>query len=71
MADGNDAVARLPDQVWRELGAVGDLDDAIAHVGALHEAGADDVALFLAPDDLALAVAQVEQAVTIRRALRR
>lgn len=71
VAEGNDAVARLPDQVWRELGAVGDLDDAIAHVGALHEAGADDVALFLAPDDLALAVAQVEQAVTIRRALRR
>ncbi len=70
VADGDDAIALLPDEVWRELGAVGDLDDAVAHVDALHEAGADDVALFLAPDDLTLAVAQVEQAATICRMLR-
>ena len=71
VARGDDAVAELPVEVWRELGAIGDLDDAIAHVESLHEAGADDVALFLAPDDLDLAVAQVEQAAAIRRAVRR
>ena len=69
VATGDDAVARLPAEVWRELGAIGDLDDVTAHVDALHDAGADDVALFLAPDDLGLATTQVDQAATVRRAV--
>lgn len=69
VAEGDDAIARLPAEVWRELGAIGDREDVIAHVDALHGAGADDVALFLAPDDLRLAVSQVEQAAAVRRAL--
>ena len=66
---GDDAVAKLPTDVWQELGAIGDLDDVIANIDALHAAGAHDVALFLAPDDLGLAMAQVEHAATARRVL--
>lgn len=69
VASGGDAVANLPAELWGELGAIGDHDDVIAHIDALHEAGADDVALFLAPDDLGLAMTQVEQAATARRAV--
>lgn len=66
---GDEAVAALPPEVWRELGAVGDLAEVVAHVEALHDAGATEVALFLAPDDLPLAMAQLEQAASVRRAL--
>jgi alkanesulfonate monooxygenase SsuD/methylene tetrahydromethanopterin reductase-like flavin-dependent oxidoreductase (luciferase family) len=69
VAAGDEDIARLPPEVWRELGAIGDLDAVVAHVDALHEAGADDVALFLAPDDLGLAVSQIEHAAIVRRAL--
>lgn len=62
VADGDDTLVQLPVEVWRELGAIGDQDDVVAHITALHEAGADDVALFLAPDDLGLAKTQVEHA---------
>lgn len=67
---GDDAVAALPAEVWRDLGAIGDHDDVVAHIDALHEAGADDVALFLAPDDPGLAIEQIEQATTLRRSMR-
>jgi alkanesulfonate monooxygenase SsuD/methylene tetrahydromethanopterin reductase-like flavin-dependent oxidoreductase (luciferase family) len=40
----------MPDDWWRQIGAIGTPDAAAAHVQALAEAGADLVALFLAPD---------------------
>ncbi len=49
-AEGPDAVVALPDQWWREIGAVGDPDDVVAHVRSLSGAGADRVAFFPPPD---------------------
>ncbi len=67
MDAGDDALAELPDEVWIEIGAIGTPDDAAAHVSALADAGADDVALFLAPDDLELAMAQIPEAAEVKR----
>lgn len=47
---GREAVLRMPDDWWTQLGAIGTPDDAAAHVRALADAGADRVALFLPPD---------------------
>jgi 5,10-methylenetetrahydromethanopterin reductase len=46
---GIDGLVAMPADWWIELGAVGTLDDAAAHVHALAEAGTDRVALFPAP----------------------
>ncbi len=43
---GVDGIAAMPRTWWVELGAIGTLGDAVAHVEALHDAGADDVSLF-------------------------
>jgi alkanesulfonate monooxygenase SsuD/methylene tetrahydromethanopterin reductase-like flavin-dependent oxidoreductase (luciferase family) len=47
---GEAGLRDMPATWWRELGAIGTFDDAVAHVAALHEAGAHDVALFPAAD---------------------
>jgi alkanesulfonate monooxygenase SsuD/methylene tetrahydromethanopterin reductase-like flavin-dependent oxidoreductase (luciferase family) len=49
-AGGPEAVLRMPDDWWRQIGAIGTPDDAAAHIQALVDAGADRVALFLPPD---------------------
>ncbi|MGI9646208.1 MAG: LLM class flavin-dependent oxidoreductase [Ilumatobacteraceae bacterium] len=46
---GVDGIADMPREWWLELGAIGTLDDAVEHVEALHDAGADDVSLFPGP----------------------
>jgi alkanesulfonate monooxygenase SsuD/methylene tetrahydromethanopterin reductase-like flavin-dependent oxidoreductase (luciferase family) len=46
---GEDGVAEMPAEWWIEFGAIGSFDDALAHVEALAEAGAHDVALFAGP----------------------
>ena len=48
-AGGDDALATMPAEWWLELGAIGTLDDIVDHVGALHAAGASDVAFFPGP----------------------
>ncbi|MEO1062887.1 MAG: LLM class flavin-dependent oxidoreductase [Actinomycetota bacterium] len=48
-AEGPDALLDLPDAWWREVGAIGDPDDVVAHVAALAAAGADRVAFFPPP----------------------
>lgn len=67
LAEGDEAVAQLGPDVWIDIGAIGTADDAAAHVRALADAGAADVALFLAPDDLDLAFSQVADAVEVKR----
>jgi 5,10-methylenetetrahydromethanopterin reductase len=47
--DGPAGLMAMPDDWWLQLGAVGTLDDAVAHVAALGDAGASSVALFPAP----------------------
>ncbi len=48
-ADGLKGLATMPALWWSELGAIGTMDDAIAHVHAMSDAGADRIALFPAP----------------------
>jgi alkanesulfonate monooxygenase SsuD/methylene tetrahydromethanopterin reductase-like flavin-dependent oxidoreductase (luciferase family) len=68
-ADGAAGLASMPSEWWAELGPIGTIEDAIAHVSALGEAGAVSVALFPAPD-LAVARAQLDDVAAIVRALR-
>lgn len=49
-ARGEAGIADMPHDWWIDLGAIGTLDDAVAHVEALADAGAHNVALFPAPD---------------------
>jgi 5,10-methylenetetrahydromethanopterin reductase len=49
-AGGPEAVLRMPDDWWLQIGAIGTPDDAVAHLQTLADAGADRVALFLPPD---------------------
>jgi 5,10-methylenetetrahydromethanopterin reductase len=47
---GTDALATMPADWWRAIGAIGTLDDAAAHVAALDDAGAAHIGLFPAPE---------------------
>lgn len=55
---GLDAIATMPAAWWRELGAIGNLDDVLTHAEAMGEAGTTELAFFpgptveLARDDL-------------------
>jgi 5,10-methylenetetrahydromethanopterin reductase len=46
---GLEGIATMPADWWIELGAIGTMEDAIAHIDALADAGAQRVALFPAP----------------------
>lgn len=48
-ADGSDALLDMPADWWAEIGAIGTMDDAIAHVSALEEAGVDSINIFPGP----------------------
>lgn len=67
--DGVDGLATMPAEWWAEIGPIGTLDDALAHVAALTEAGATSVALFPAPD-VDVARAQLDDVAALVRALR-
>jgi 5,10-methylenetetrahydromethanopterin reductase len=67
-ADGTDGLASMPAEWWTELGPIGTMDDAIAHVRAVGEAGAQSVALFPAPA-LDVGRQQLAQVAEIKRAL--
>jgi 5,10-methylenetetrahydromethanopterin reductase len=47
---GTAGLATMPSGWWAELGAIGNLDDARAHIDALAEVGAHSVALFPSTD---------------------
>lgn len=49
-ADGAAGLAAMPHEWWAEIGPIGTLDDARAHIDALAAAGATSVALFPAPE---------------------
>ena len=66
---GEAAIADMPGDWWRELCAVGDLDDVLAHVMALHDVGADTVALFPS-NDVAQGRRDLEAATRVRHHLR-
>jgi 5,10-methylenetetrahydromethanopterin reductase len=66
--NGTDGLASMPAEWWTALGPIGTMDDAIAHVRAVSEAGAQSVALF--PDPvLDVGRQQLAQVAEIKRAL--
>ena len=67
-SNGTDGLASMPAEWWTELGPIGTLDDAIAHVHAVGEAGAQSVAFFPGRS-YAAASQQHAQAAAIHRAL--
>jgi 5,10-methylenetetrahydromethanopterin reductase len=67
-ADGADGLASMPGEWWTELGPIGTMDDAIAHVQSVGEAGAQSVALFPGPV-FDVARQQLAQVAEIKRAL--
>jgi 5,10-methylenetetrahydromethanopterin reductase len=61
---GVQALATMPAEWWLEIGAIGTIDDARQHIEALHDAGADDVCLFPAPE-LEIARSQLENVASL------
>jgi alkanesulfonate monooxygenase SsuD/methylene tetrahydromethanopterin reductase-like flavin-dependent oxidoreductase (luciferase family) len=66
--DGDDALVEMPADHWLEIGAVGTMDDALAHIGALAEAGAGSVNIFPGPS-LDIAFGQLPDVATIEAIL--
>ena len=58
-AGGTDALLDMPADYWAEIGAIGTMDDALAHVAALEEAGVGTIAVFPG-DDLDVALEQID-----------
>jgi hypothetical protein len=56
---GADALATIPADWWGQIGPIGTLDDARAHLDALASAGANSIALAPEPD-AATALAQLD-----------
>jgi 5,10-methylenetetrahydromethanopterin reductase len=67
-AHGDTAIVDFPDDWWINIGAIGTMDDIVAHIDALSDAGADDVSLFPGPT-LELAREDLESVIEIRQAL--
>jgi 5,10-methylenetetrahydromethanopterin reductase len=66
---GLEGLVDMPADYWRELGAIGTFDDAVAHVEAMADAGAHDVALFPAPE-LDVARLQIDDVIKVCAATR-
>ena len=69
-AHGDAAIVDFPDDWWINIGAIGTMDDVMAHIAALAEAGTNDVCLFPGPT-LELAREDLESVIEIRQALTR
>jgi len=63
-ADGVDGLAGMPDDWWGQVGPIGTLDDALAHVDALRAAGATAVAFF-PPADVDIARRQLDDVLAV------
>jgi alkanesulfonate monooxygenase SsuD/methylene tetrahydromethanopterin reductase-like flavin-dependent oxidoreductase (luciferase family) len=62
--DGHTALLEMPADQWREIGAIGTMDDALAHVAALEQAGVGSINVFPG-DDLASAWEQLPRVVAL------
>jgi alkanesulfonate monooxygenase SsuD/methylene tetrahydromethanopterin reductase-like flavin-dependent oxidoreductase (luciferase family) len=65
---GHAALVSMPDDWWREIGAIGTIDDAIGHVDALGAAGVGQVGLFVG-ENLTAVRPLVATVATIKQAL--
>jgi len=63
---GVEGIAGMPDDWWAEIGPIGTLDDAAAHIGELEAAGVHSVGLFPAPD-VDVARSQVDDVLALAR----
>jgi alkanesulfonate monooxygenase SsuD/methylene tetrahydromethanopterin reductase-like flavin-dependent oxidoreductase (luciferase family) len=61
---GVDGLATMPADWWTEIGPIGTLDDARAHIAALAAAGVDSIGLFPSPD-VAIARTQLPHVLTL------
>lgn len=61
---GIEGLVTMPPEWWAEIGAIGTLDDAAAHVDALEAAGTASIGLFPAPN---IAMAQLDDVLTLAR----
>jgi alkanesulfonate monooxygenase SsuD/methylene tetrahydromethanopterin reductase-like flavin-dependent oxidoreductase (luciferase family) len=57
---GSEALVEMPADYWTQIGAIGTIDDALAHVAALEAAGVGSINIFPGPE-LELAWAQMPQ----------
>lgn len=48
--DGDDALLDMPADYWREIGAIGTMDDALAHVEAMEAVGVGSISIFPGPE---------------------
>jgi hypothetical protein len=62
---GVDGLAGLPADWWGEIGAIGTLDDALAHVAALEAAGVDSIGFWPAAPDADIARRDLDRIVEI------
>jgi 5,10-methylenetetrahydromethanopterin reductase len=62
--DGVEGLVTMPDDWWTEIGPIGTLDDAVAHVEALNAAGVHSIGLFPAPE-VEIARAQIDDVLAI------
>lgn len=67
-AKGVEGIEGMPREWWLEFGAIGTFDDVVEHVGSLADAGADDIALFPAPE-IDIARGQVDDVIRVAAAL--
>lgn len=49
-ADGPDSLVEMPADYWREIGAIGTMDDALGHLAALEDAGVTSINIFPGPE---------------------
>jgi len=47
---GPEALIEMPSDYWIEIGAIGTMDDALAHVAALEAAGVGSINIFPGPE---------------------
>lgn len=63
---GAEGLAGMPDEWWVEIGPIGTLDDAAAHLRALEDAGVHSIGLFPAPE-VDIARSQVDDVLALAR----
>jgi len=56
---GVTGLATMPSDWWKEIGPIGTLDDAVAHMKALEAAGVHSIGMFPAPE-VDIATAQLD-----------
>jgi alkanesulfonate monooxygenase SsuD/methylene tetrahydromethanopterin reductase-like flavin-dependent oxidoreductase (luciferase family) len=65
-SSGHESLVEMPADYWCEIGAIGTLDDALAHVAALERAGVGSVNIFPGPE-LEIAWEQLPQVAELAR----